>query len=452
MNSEVPAVLMLEDGRVYRGTAFGATGTAFGEAVFTTGMTGYQETLTDPSYRRQVVVATAPQIGNTGWVAGDGPSVGNGPENPSDNESAAIWVAGFVIRDLAPRPSNWRSTSTLPLHLLRQRAGRPPVRRARGQVPDDEAGHPDRRGLVVRRVLRPVADRRTVTGHPAGVADLRRRRDHHLTAVGRVGERLLVAGHPGGEHRLAERRAGGAERRAAVDPPVLQHQHGGYLGVHAGAPLPLGAPPSSRTGASGWSISGWSVSGWSPARSTPLVGAISARAAVIQSACSAGSSALKPLSSSTSPSRQLTISTPFGRPITLPAIPGAVPTAVSDPAGRKKASSSIRSISTPSAVSSAVAFARLPSPCATIRSCQLPAVVVQTYRPVNGVASAGPKSSGTEGNSGRPACRCARCRQPTSSPYPASTHTARIANDNQKRSTAQPPTNAAAETVARPRR
>ena len=68
-------------------TGFGATGTAFGEAVFTTGMTGYQETLTDPSYRRQVVVATAPQIGNTGWVAGDGPSVGNGPENPSDNES-----------------------------------------------------------------------------------------------------------------------------------------------------------------------------------------------------------------------------------------------------------------------------------------------------------------------------------------------------------------------------
>jgi carbamoyl-phosphate synthase small subunit len=117
---DVPAVLVLEDGRVYRGTAFGATGTAFGEAVFTTGMTGYQETLTDPSYRRQVVVATAPQIGNTGWVAGDGPSVGNGPENPSDNESAAIWVAGFVIRDLAPRPSNWRSTTTLPQEMERQ--------------------------------------------------------------------------------------------------------------------------------------------------------------------------------------------------------------------------------------------------------------------------------------------------------------------------------------------
>ena len=117
---DVPAVLVLEDGRVYRGTGFGATGCAFGEAVFTTGMTGYQETLTDPSYRRQVVVATAPQIGNTGWVAGEGPSVGNGPENPSDNESDAIWVAGFVIRDLAPRPSNWRSTTSLPQEMERQ--------------------------------------------------------------------------------------------------------------------------------------------------------------------------------------------------------------------------------------------------------------------------------------------------------------------------------------------
>ncbi|TKV61540.1 glutamine-hydrolyzing carbamoyl-phosphate synthase small subunit [Nakamurella flava] len=122
----VPAVLVLEDGRVHRGTAFGATGTAFGEAVFTTGMTGYQETLTDPSYRRQIVVATAPQIGNTGWVAGSSrdrqttalpegvrADVPAGPQDPDDNESKAIWVAGFVVRDLAPRPSNWRATGTL---------------------------------------------------------------------------------------------------------------------------------------------------------------------------------------------------------------------------------------------------------------------------------------------------------------------------------------------------
>jgi len=112
-----PAVLLLEDGTTYHGEGFGASGTAFGEAVFTTGMTGYQETLTDPSYRRQVVVATAPQIGNTGWVAGTG--VG-GRYGPSDDESGAIWVAGFVVRDLSPRPSNWRATSSLPAEMERQ--------------------------------------------------------------------------------------------------------------------------------------------------------------------------------------------------------------------------------------------------------------------------------------------------------------------------------------------
>ena len=103
------AMLVLEDGRVYRGTSFGATGSAFGEAVFSTGMTGYQETLTDPSYRRQVVIATAPQIGNTGWVSTGGPD-----GDQDDNESGRIWVAGYVIRDLSPAPSNWRASSTLP--------------------------------------------------------------------------------------------------------------------------------------------------------------------------------------------------------------------------------------------------------------------------------------------------------------------------------------------------
>ena len=107
------AKLVLEDGRVYTGTAFGATGTTFGEAVFCTGMTGYQETLTDPSYRRQVVVATAPQIGNTGWVAGS-------ERAANDDESDRIWVAGFVIRDLSPVASNFRATGTLPEELARQ--------------------------------------------------------------------------------------------------------------------------------------------------------------------------------------------------------------------------------------------------------------------------------------------------------------------------------------------
>lgn len=107
------ALLVLEDGRTFPGRAFGARGRALGEAVFTTGMTGYQETLTDPSYRRQIVVATAPHVGNTGWVAGD-------HRIADDSESAKIQVAGFVIRDLSPRPSNWRATSSLEGELHRQ--------------------------------------------------------------------------------------------------------------------------------------------------------------------------------------------------------------------------------------------------------------------------------------------------------------------------------------------
>jgi carbamoyl-phosphate synthase small subunit len=95
-----PAILVLEDGRTFRGQSYGAEGETFGEAVFTTGMTGYQETLTDPSYHRQVVVQTAPQIGNTGV-------------NAEDDESDRIWVAGYVVRDPARRPSNWRSTGDL---------------------------------------------------------------------------------------------------------------------------------------------------------------------------------------------------------------------------------------------------------------------------------------------------------------------------------------------------
>ncbi|WP_328368192.1 glutamine-hydrolyzing carbamoyl-phosphate synthase small subunit [Streptomyces sp. NBC_00457] len=96
----VPAVLVLEDGRTFRGRAYGAVGVTFGEAVFSTGMTGYQETLTDPSYHRQVVVMTAPHVGNTGV-------------NDEDPESKQIWVAGYVVRDPARVPSNWRSRRSL---------------------------------------------------------------------------------------------------------------------------------------------------------------------------------------------------------------------------------------------------------------------------------------------------------------------------------------------------
>jgi carbamoyl-phosphate synthase small subunit len=93
-------LLVLEDGRTFRGEAYGSIGETFGEAVFNTGMTGYQETLTDPSYHRQVVVQTAPHIGNTGV-------------NGEDDESVRIWVAGYVVRDPARTPSNWRSTGSL---------------------------------------------------------------------------------------------------------------------------------------------------------------------------------------------------------------------------------------------------------------------------------------------------------------------------------------------------
>ena len=98
--AKTPAVLVLEDGRTFRGRAYGAVGETFGEAVFSTGMTGYQETLTDPSYDRQIVVATAPQIGNTGW-------------NDEDDESGRIWVSGYVVRDPARVPSNWRAKRSL---------------------------------------------------------------------------------------------------------------------------------------------------------------------------------------------------------------------------------------------------------------------------------------------------------------------------------------------------
>ncbi|KUM71767.1 glutamine-hydrolyzing carbamoyl-phosphate synthase small subunit [Streptomyces griseorubiginosus] len=105
--SKVPAVLVLEDGRIFRGRAYGAVGETFGEAVFSTGMTGYQETLTDPSYDRQIVVATAPQIGNTGW-------------NDEDDESRRIWVSGYVVRDPARVPSNWRAKRSLDDELVAQ--------------------------------------------------------------------------------------------------------------------------------------------------------------------------------------------------------------------------------------------------------------------------------------------------------------------------------------------
>lgn len=96
----LPAALVLEDGTVLEGESYGAVGARLGEVVFATGMTGYQETLTDPSYAGQIVVQTAPHIGNTG-------------ANATDMESGRVWVRGYAVRDAARRASNWRSEQSL---------------------------------------------------------------------------------------------------------------------------------------------------------------------------------------------------------------------------------------------------------------------------------------------------------------------------------------------------
>ncbi len=101
------AFFVLDDGRIFQGQSWAATGLTFGEAVFQTGMTGYQETLTDPSYHKQVVVMTAPHIGNTGV-------------NTFDNESSKYWVAGFVVRNPSTVTSNWRSENDLESELIKQ--------------------------------------------------------------------------------------------------------------------------------------------------------------------------------------------------------------------------------------------------------------------------------------------------------------------------------------------
>lgn len=101
-----PAVLVLEDGTRHVGRAYGARGTTLGEVVFSTGMSGYQETLTDPSYAGQIVLQTAPHIGNTGM-------------NDEDTESRRIWVAGYIVRDPSRVVSNWRANASLDEILVR---------------------------------------------------------------------------------------------------------------------------------------------------------------------------------------------------------------------------------------------------------------------------------------------------------------------------------------------
>jgi carbamoyl-phosphate synthase small subunit len=104
LSDAIPALLVLADGTSYRGWSFGATGTTIGEVVFNTGMTGYQEVLTDPSYCGQIVVFTYPELGNTGV-------------NPEDEESERPQVRGAIARNICYKPSNWRSTQSLPEYL-----------------------------------------------------------------------------------------------------------------------------------------------------------------------------------------------------------------------------------------------------------------------------------------------------------------------------------------------
>ena len=108
MANLIPALLVLEDGSVFRGTSVGVEGRSIGEVVFNTAMTGYQEILTDPSYAGQIVTLTYPHIGNTGT-------------NDEDVESDRVWAAGLVIRDLPILASSWRNQRTLTEFLVAER-------------------------------------------------------------------------------------------------------------------------------------------------------------------------------------------------------------------------------------------------------------------------------------------------------------------------------------------
>lgn len=105
--SDRPALLALEDGSLFRGRSIGAVGTAVGEVVFNTSMTGYQEVLTDPSYAKQIITFTYPHIGNVGV-------------NVEDEESARVYASGLVVRNLPEQPSSWRAQFDLPDYLARQ--------------------------------------------------------------------------------------------------------------------------------------------------------------------------------------------------------------------------------------------------------------------------------------------------------------------------------------------
>ena len=202
-------MLVLEDGRIFRGEPYGALGQGLGEAVFTTGMTGYQETLTDPSYHRQIVVQTAPQIGNTGW-------------NDEDDESGAIQVAGYVVRDpartpveLALAPSAGRGAA--PAGDRRRRGRRHP---GAGAAPA-RAGRDALGGVLRCRAGARRRARRAGAAEPADGGRRPLRRGHHPRALRRARRRRAAV--PGGragrrdqvEHAADDGRAGHRDARAA---------------------------------------------------------------------------------------------------------------------------------------------------------------------------------------------------------------------------------------------
>ncbi len=178
-----PALLLLEDGTAFRGTSFAAPGTALGEAVFNTGMAGYQEVLTDPSYRGQVVAMTAPHVGNYGM-------------NDADAESDRIQVAAFVVREAARRASSWRATGDLRTELT-------------------DAGVVGIEGIDTRRLTRHLRERGVMRcGVSTEILDTDELLERVLDSPGMVGRDL--AGDAGATEPYHVEPDGGARQRVVA--------------------------------------------------------------------------------------------------------------------------------------------------------------------------------------------------------------------------------------------
>ncbi len=195
-----PALLALADGRAFRGDSCGAAGEAHGEVVFNTAMTGYQEILTDPSYRGQLVCMTYPLIGNYGL-------------NPEDVESRRPWLGGFIVKEACPYPSNWRSRTTLDAYMR-------------------EHGIVGIQGIDTRALTRHIRDRGAQEGIISTVeTDARRLADRARTLPGLIGRDLVSEVSVAAPHGWSEgdwdvrRGLSAATRRAlSCDRVRLGHQ------------------------------------------------------------------------------------------------------------------------------------------------------------------------------------------------------------------------------------